>query len=115
MVDTRDLKSLGREAVRVQVPLRVPSNIKQIPGFVINGESGNLLFWSSLGPSEPASFLQRPERECPSCFVNRGSINAFSEENFFPETAPAIKPPLLSLSEATIAEAWLQAENESRQ
>ena len=25
MVDTRDLKSLGREAVRVQVPRRVPS------------------------------------------------------------------------------------------
>ena len=30
MVDTRDLKSLGREAVRVQVPLRVPSyNLKK--------------------------------------------------------------------------------------
>ena len=33
-VDTRDLKSLVRKGVRVQIPLRVPSNIKEIPGFV---------------------------------------------------------------------------------
>ena len=54
-VDTRDLKSLGREAVRVQVPLRVPSNIKQIPGFVISDESGNLTFWSTFGPLGPSA------------------------------------------------------------
>ena len=40
MVDTRDLKSLGRKAVRVQVPLRVPLNIKGNPGFVVMTNPG---------------------------------------------------------------------------